>query len=83
MNEKAGASLEFMLFSLRFACRAFGVRALSSQGLPITTVRVSNDGVNQRKLSKLFRHVHSAHLFLVVADHAPSLHECAKNMLLR
>ena len=38
-----------MLASLRLAYRAFGVRSLSSQGLPITTVRVSNEGVDQRK----------------------------------
>lgn len=83
MNAYAGTRLDFMLFSLRFASRAFGVRALSSQGLPITTVRVSNDGVNQRKHSRTFGHVDSSHVFIVVADHAPSLHECAKNMLLR
>ncbi len=42
-------SFETMLFASRLSCRAFGVRALASQALPITTVRVSNDGVNQRK----------------------------------
>ena len=37
-----------MLFALRFVCRARAPRAFSSQALPITTVRVSNEGADQR-----------------------------------
>jgi hypothetical protein len=47
--QQSFAPISIMLSVLRAVCRAHGARALSSQALPITTVRVSNDSADQRK----------------------------------